>query len=297
MATFGQAAKAQKPTNKSDNVNAKTMFMDTKRGIRIFRIVGAEVRVKQFWLARNPDNNWVPKFGYSASDKRIAIPVTISVFDPSRGEDGSWVGNAWDNPITRYLDTLELDEEERKKLYAKESVFIPVLDRTPVKTDGDVVAYPDPQMKYPEAMKAIVAKVSNAPKVLQLSSGKVRDENGDIVGKHGYANLLRVVESGEVDPVTGDLLSPYLYDIRVKTTGTGMETERAFSATANRDVLNVSHYYDVCNWQRPLQEEALDNLLNGAEWKDVVERYNVKMYPDLVAVSGNDGDERDGLPF
>jgi hypothetical protein len=293
MATFGQAAKAQKPTNASNSKSGKEMFLDTKRGIRIFRIVGPEVRVKQFWLARNPDNCWVPKFGFNPNDKRIAIPVTISVFDPSKGEDGAWMGNAWDNPITNYLDTLELDEEERKKLYAKESVFIPVLDRTPVKTDGETIAYPDPQMKYPDALKHIVAKVSNAPKVLQLSSGKVRDENGDVIGKHGYASLLRVVEGGEVDPVTGDLLSPYAYDIRVKTTGTGMETERAFSATANRDVLTVTHYYDVCNWARPLAEEALEDLINGAEWKDVVERYNVKMYPDLIPTSNEEVE----LPF
>ena len=117
MATFGQAAKAQKPTNQSDGKSAKEMFLDTKRGIRIFRICGPEVRVKQFWLARNPDNTWVPRFGFNPNDKRISIPVTVGVFDPTRGEDGSWAGNPWENPITDYLDGVVKGDQEQIDAY------------------------------------------------------------------------------------------------------------------------------------------------------------------------------------
>jgi hypothetical protein len=278
---FGKAAKQNKPTG--SNVDTAQLFMNIKTGTRIFRLVGDEVRVRKFWLAKDTDG-WRPRFGFNPNDKRPAIPVIIGVFDPSVGEYGEWSKGTWENPITDFLDGLGLEEEERKGMYAKESFYVNVLDRTMIKVDGDTIVYPDTKNQFPANLKSIVAKPANAIRILEGSSGKCRDDDGEIVGKSMYSNLLRVVEGGEVDPDTGNILTPDQYDIRMVVSGKGIDTNRALSITANRDVIDFSQYqvYDLESWLRPLPFEAQDALLNGAEWKDVIEEYNVTMYPSLI---------------
>lgn len=289
---FGSAAKksvsAKKDFKPTDNI-----FMDIKRGTRLFRVLGDEIRYKVIWVAKESDGTWVPKFGYNPADRREARPIVVSVFNPATDE---WVGNAYDNPLMQWIED-NFSEDEQEGMYAKEQFYVNVLDRTPAKLDGDVIYYPDPKNQFPENLKGIPAKVLNTVKILQGSSGKVRDENGDIVGKHLYANLLRAVESGEVNPDTGNLLMPHEYDLRLVTTGQKTETERKITITANREVLDLSQVkvYDLYSWLKPYPVEFMEEVLSGADWNETVKRYNIKLYPDLVPYLTSETE--DDLPF
>lgn len=291
---FGSAAKKSNPAKK-DFKPTENIFLDTKRGTRLFRVFGDEIRYKVIWVAKEPDGTWIPKFGYNPSDRREARPITVSVFNPISDE---WDGNAYDNPLMQWVnDNFSEDERDEMKAYPKEQFYVNVMDRTPVKLDGDVVYYPDPKNQFPENLKGIPAKVLNTIKILQGSSGKVRDENGDIVGKHLYANLLRAVESGEVNPDTGNLLMPHEYDLRLVTTGQKTETERKITVTANREILDLSQakVYDLYSWMKPYPTEFMREILLGADFNECLKNYKIKLYPDLIPYNNLGVD--DDIPF
>lgn len=291
---FGDSAK-KNASAKKEFKPTENVFLDIKRGTRIFRVLGDELRYKVIWVAKESDGTWIPKFGYNPSDRREARPITVSVYNHSTDE---WDGDAYNNPLMQWVnDNFDEDAQKDGKMYPKEQFYVNVMDRTPVKIDAETVYYPDPKNQFPENLKGIPAKVLNAIKILQGSSGKVRDEDGDVVGKHLYADLLRVVEGGEVNPDTGNLLMPHEYDIRLVTTGTGKETERKFSITANREVLDLSEVkiYDLRGWLKPYPTEFMREILLGADFNESLKNYKIKLYPDLVPYSG--ATTEDDIPF
>jgi hypothetical protein len=287
---FGQSAKTPAPKREAKTQANQNIFMDVKRGLRVFRLIGDEIRVKQHWLAKEQDGKWVPSF-YIKGDKRERKPVNVAVFDPDMGNHGVWIGSNddWrDNPIGKYIDAID-DEELQKKLFAREVFYINALDRTPVKIlDDETIVYPDPKNKYPAGTEHIVAKPHNKLLIMQGSSGRVRDDNGDITGDHMYARMLRCVESGEIDPDTSILLPPHTYDIRLITTGEGTSTNRDFTITPNRDEIDWSKYqmYDLTTWPTIWPADALQALMDGsAEYMELVKQYNIKLYPDQIAIN------------
>ena len=304
---FGSSAKKPKTQGQSTNTST-THFMNIKRGIRTFRILPNtdEIRIKQHWLALEGSGQWVPSFGYNRADKRDKRPITVAVFDPFDGEYGTWNGdsdNWYNNPINKWVDDADVDDETREKMYAKELFYLNVLNRTLVKTDGDVIHYPDPSNKYPSGTDSIVPKSLNRVEVMQGSSGKVRDpKTGDLVGKHLYAGLVGTIEGDEIDPVSGQRLTPDMYDIRLKTTGIDKETERNFSITANRDVINWNTYkaYDLKSWVKPWPDAAIQDLLDGAKYLEVVKTYNIMLFPEQVPIfpaSESAFDDGEEVPF
>ncbi len=281
-------AKTQQSTQPKQNVN---IFMDTKRGLREFRLMGNEVRVKQHWLAKEMIDGkacWVPSY-YVPNDKRERKPINVAIFDPELG-DGTWIGSNdrwYDNPIADYVNAID-DEDTKKKLFAKEVFYINVLHRTHVKTleDGTLV-YPDPKGKFPAGTEQLVAKPHNEVLLLQGSSGKVHDEHGDITADHMYAKLLRCLESGEIDPDSGNQIAPHLFDIRLVTTGAGIDTKRDFTITPNRDVIDWSNYemFDLTTWPSIWPNEAIQALMDGdIDYAQAVKEFGIKQFPDRVPV-------------
>jgi len=303
---MGFGASAKRTPVKSTDFSSNKMFFDTKRGIRVFRILPntEEIRIKQHWVALNTDGTHEPVFGYSDTDKRVRRPVCVAVFDPSEGEYGTWNGasdNWYNNPINQWVEGADLEHEELKKMYAKEIFYLNVLNRTMCKVVGDVTHFPDTKNKFPQGTESIVAKMLNQVQILQGSSGKVRDENGDITGKHLYARLMSTIEGDEIDPATGNQLSPDAYDIRLLTSGTGIDTERGFSITANRDAIDWSAHkaFDLKSWLKPWPDEALDDLLMGrGTYAEIVKTYGIVQYPEQVPIFPvSDSAFDDGLPF
>lgn len=295
---FGSSAKK----NVSQKINPSgekkpNIFLDTKSGIREFRIVppGDEVRFKVLFFARESDGAWVPTFTYVKNDPREKKPVVTALFDPFDGDEdehgsprGKWEygGEYADDPIRAYVDSLDISDKEKQGMYAREKFQIVVLDRTRVKIDNNGnVHYPDSKNKYLAGLESIIPVRLNQIKILQGSSGKVRDENDEIVGKHMYAGLLRCTE-GQLD-VEGRPRRPSDYDLRLLITGKENETVYTFSATGNDDVIDWSIYktFDLRNWQRLWPHEAVRRLMDdGAEYNEVMQEYGLKLYPDAIDI-------------
>ena len=305
MSGFGASAKKTRPAG-SDGAASTTrradVFLPKKRGSYLFRLAPVpEYRVKQFWLAKEPKGNWVPKFGYDPADKRPAIPVTVAVFDPSAGEYGSWTenGNPWDNAVTRYLDTLDLSEDDRKKMYAKEVFYASILDFSQTKEVDGKLIYPDPRMQFDNALKNIPTVVQNTPRVLERSAGKVLDNNGDVVGKHMYAKLYGAT-TGEWNVEEDRRMLPHEYTLRLIVSGTGIDTEYKFTSTADRKPIDweQTQVYDLASWVRTTPDEVIEALFEGADWNELIKQHDIQLYPSLKVIGQDDLEiTEDDLPF
>ena len=287
---FGSSAKKVAPKTNSDNkVEAKDIFFNTKLGQRIFRIVpGDEIRLRSLFFAKNSDGSWEPTFGYNDKDVRERKPVTIAVFD---AENESWVYNGeWgDNPIDHYVESLDISDDDKSKMYAKETFRICVLDRTKVKTlsDGTIV-YPDVRGNYPTGTEDIVAQRVNTVKILQGSSGTPKDENGDWKGKHLYRELLETVDV-QLDE-EGSPRDPTTYDLRLTTSGKGIDTKRSFSVVPGKsEIIDWSEYktFDLKSWIIPWTFDHIRRLMAGGDYYKLLEEQKITMYPAEIEIEEN----------
>lgn len=292
MAFGSQATKPAVKSTTSTKTNLD-IFFNLKAGSREFRIIPGvdEVRFRRLFFAKT-ETGWEPTFGYNPNDKRVKKPVTIARFDAGLGEDGQWeYGGEWGkNPVDAYVASLDITEEERKKLYAKETFVLCVYDRTFVKISADgTIMYPDARNKYPAGTDDVKRVRLNKVRILQGSSGKPRDEDGNITGKHMYARLLRAA-SDQLDH-SGEPLQPFQFDIRVTTAGEGIDTDRSFVSTGNTDEINWSgvEVYDLRPWLQPWSFDAISALMRGENtWEELMESQGIPLYPSVVPL---------GLPF
>jgi hypothetical protein len=277
---FGVAAKT--PQKKETTNEAKSdIFFDTKIGIRDFRVIpGDELRVREIFFAKEADGSWVPTFGYDPNDRRTKKPVTIATFN---AVSETWeYGGAWGtSPVDEYVASLDVSEEDRKKMYAKEKFLLVVLNRTKIKTlpDGSIL-YPDSKMKYPVGSESIVAQRMNKVQILQGSSGNPRDEDGNFKGKHLYRDLLETAEN-QLD-VEGNPRNIIDYDMRLNTSGKGIDTKRSFSVIPGADeVIDWSTYktFDIASWKRPWDFGAIRTLMAGGDYNELLKMQNLTMYP------------------
>lgn len=275
---FGRSKTVKKETFEQ---NSKyPVFLDVKVGVRIVRAYetgSEEVRVKRHWLAKNDDGTWSPKFGYNPYDKRPSIPVIVAVYDP---ETEKWIGDnaQWrNNPVDSIVASLS--QEERKGKYAQEVVFLNILDRTPVKYNVEgMPLYPDDKGNYPDECKDQVAKPHNKIQILTGSSG---DAGTDTL----YGNLLNLAETTLDED--GDLLPFHAYDIKVDTRKDPKsgKISRNVTPTFNRKALpeSLANFptYDLKSWLKPWPNDAIQILLDGADYKETIENYGLQAYPKL----------------
>lgn len=286
---FGRSAVTKVATNAPEE-RREQIIWDMKRGIKVFRLpVGSEeVKIKRHWLSQNPDGTWEPRFGYNPLDKRRSVPITVARWDPVVNR---WVGSVpnWRaNPIDRLINALDKADQDGK--YAQEVFYLNVLDLTPVRIESDgTIHYPDDKMKYPEASGSSERRVLGKMRILAGSSG-------DPDGKSLYANLIRLAKSALNDD--GEPLSIYDYEIRLVTTGQGKETNRSFNMGAVRDT--PAEYasipmYDFSTWPCIWPNDAVEELMAGGEYPEVVDKYNIKLYPDVVGVAAVAEEESEEL--
>lgn len=278
---FGSSAQTKAPTTAQTDRPTENVFFDTKTGIRIFQLPfgSEEIKIKRHWLALEGDT-WTPKFGYSPSDKRRAIPITVAVWD---SESGKWVGDGayWrKNPIDQYVAALE--ESDRQGKYAQERFFLNVLDLTPVKIDSEGnVFWPDGRMQY-------TGISADAPR---MPVGKIRILEGsssDPEGKSMYANLFRTM-SGALSE-DGEVLNPTEFQIKLITSGAGKSTVRDCQMHTVKPI--DAQYaslplYDLKSWLKPWPNTAIEELMSGADYGETVKKYSIKLYPDLAGEKDN----------
>lgn len=272
---FGRSAHTKlTPQNQE---NREQMFLDISRGIRTFRLPkgSEEVKVKRHWLALNPDGTWEPKFGYNPNDKRRSVPVTVARWNP---ENNRWEGaerNWRNNQVDKWVGTLEGVDTD--KMYASELFYLNVLDLSQVRiTDDGTVYYPDETMKFP-------AVAANGRKAVAGNIKLLSGSSGDPDGKSLYANLIRLAKSALNDE--GEPIDIYDFEIRLVTTGQGKETNRSFNMGAVRPMPKEYEsipMYDLSNWPPVWPNEAIADLMGGADYAETISQYNINLYPPVV---------------
>ena len=307
---FGSSAKMARPAGSGSIDRRNDIFLprtkDQKRGMYLMRLVPMKDRVvRQFWLAKEPDGRWVPKPAkpYDPTDKRMSIPVTVAVFDPTDGDYGSWknYGNPWDNAVTRYLDALDLPKAERDNYFPKEVFYASIIDVSPTKMVDGKLIYPDTRGQFDAALKSTPTVIQRTPRVLTSSAGKVYDTNGDIVGKNAYAQLLSAL-AGEFDPVQDRRLLPHEYTVRMVISGQGTDTAYKFASTSDREEYDwdTMKVYDIPSWVKVTPDEVIEALLEGADWNELIKLHNLELYPQLITMDANEPDTEiteDDIPF
>lgn len=274
---FGRSANTKTANSGNSENRGESIFLDTKRGIRTFRIPSGteEVKIKRHWLSLNPDGTWEPKFVYNATDKRRSIPVTVARWN---ADSNRWEGaeRNWRlNPVDKWVATL--DGVDVSKMYAQEIFYLNVLDLTSVRKGADgTIFYPDENMKYPAEAASLPKAIAGEVKLLSGSSSEP-------TGKSLYANLIRLAKSALNDE--GDSISIYDFEIRLVTTGMGKETNRSFNMGTIRPM--PSEYkslkvYDLVKWPQVWPNEAIADLMQGADYVETITRYNINLIPASV---------------
>ena len=268
---FGQS-KTQKPVFEK----SESAFLDLKEGDRFIRVpqMSTEIRVKRFWIAKNSDNTWELKFGFTKGDSRPTLPVNVQRYDAVNEE---WDGN-WSNPFSDWIKE-NYSEDEQKGKYAREEFLLNVIDLTPVRFDGDGKVYYTTPNGWPKEVANAVNTPHNRMRILQASSG-------NIGGKHFYNKLLSVAE-GTTDE-EGNPIPLHTYNVKISTTGTGLDTVRDCQPTFNRkpltDELLALPMYDVWEFTRLWPNDALIEVLNVGNAEQIQKDLGIPRFPKLVEV-------------
>lgn len=108
---------------------------------------------------------------------------------------------------------------------------------------------------------------------------------GDAGGKHFLQQLFDAVSG--LEDGDGEPRQPHEVDLLIKITGIDVETRRSLRPTANfnrlPDDLLFAPRYDLETWTQPWPDEAVIALINGADFNEVVEQFNIQLFPELLA--------------
>lgn len=285
---FGSSANTNSGSQTFDKTDVSEVFLNTKEGIRVFRIMpGAdEVKIKRQWLALNTDGTWEPFWKFNPADKRRKTTVIVAYWDTDLNK---WVGDEsyWrNNPIDQFVASL--DEEDREGKFAQERFYLNILDITPVKQGKDGIVYPDTSFQYPGVSADVAKSPVGKVRILEGSSGELERENkktGKIeAGKSMYAILMRATRG--VLNQDGDPVTPYEYDMRLTTTGSGIGTVYEFRPSGDPKPLAPEYaalpIYDLKSWLKPYPNAAIDDLMSGRDYNEVIKEYSIQLFPKLI---------------
>lgn len=301
---FGSTAKQKQTQSNGEKKVFDPVFLQLpKNGYRIVRFLGDEVQVKRFfWKNVN-----------LGQDKPGEKPIIVGVSKVDVDGETSFFGHDgcefWDNPISDYYAAnYSKDEINKNGYYPASRFYINVLDRTPVlKTAEGVVLYPevylDDEGDVKEEYKGLGDPVPhNKVLILEQSSGKEG-------GKH-YYNMILAAGKNLRNKKTGKKMSIDQSDFRL----TNVPGNRTWN---NNPVIDRNVYpdddqnpipstidttlWDLEEWLQPWPHAAIQDILDGRLYSEVVEEYGIKQFPIKVGdvrtkgktVSDNDED----LPF
>lgn len=167
----------------------------------------------------------------------------------------------------------------------RQKFAINVVDLTPVIQDENGrYVYPDEEGVYRLSAQGQFVDVPEG-KPQPLRKVRILEQSaGDAGGKHFLQQLIDAVsqlEDGEGEP-----RQPHEVDLLIKVTGIDVETRRSLRPTANfnalSDELIHAPRYNLDEWTKPWPDEAVIALLNSADFNEVVEQFNIKLFPELV---------------
>lgn len=233
------------------------------------------------------------------------------MLDPNAGGD---VNKArFNNPIWKHIQDNEITEP-MKRSAVKNLFAFNAIDLTPVmRNAAGQIFYPSEQKtwnklasgdngkiidpktnansKYPvelpehwnadveEAIENEWATPLNEVRIFMGTYGKPLSEGG----KHLFTQfeaLINTVEDGN-----GTMLRLGEFNVRCTTTGLLKDTQRQIRDAGNYKPMpmefNLMPRYDLESWTRPWPNEAVEELLEGRNYTDVVDEYKLVTFPSL----------------
>ena len=254
-----QEERTKETTQKFDPI-----YLNSKQGKRVIRILGSEVSYKVYWLEVNVA-------GKDDTISKGQRPVIVAVY-----RDGEWLAhedddNWYENPYQAVINALP--EEKQKGLYARTRFVVNVYDRTPVALINDLVVYPDDNGQYISGSKEQpTTEPHNKIMLLEGSSGKVG-------GKHMLQKIMNI--SNElVSYSTGKPVTLADADIQMITNGQGIDTDRSFIPGMNQLPIEYAHtdLYDLESFIKPWPHVAINALLTGAEYNATRDEYKLPAF-------------------
>jgi hypothetical protein len=232
--------------------------------------------------------------------------------DPSNPQEplqGEIVLSLW-MPVKRAEVMQErrvfIDDSMRKiipdglKEKIKRRFFLNVYDRTRVvKLDDGTIVYPNLQNAY-------FHKDSATQQMKQLTGAQPKPNNTVMV-LEGSVSLRTTSSRGgllnEIDDLSrtiynedGTSLIPITsVDIEMVTRGTGLATARSVHPGMNREPFPVDsatlQVYDLASYTRPYPVDAINALLSGVDYNEVMKSYNIPMMPQLISAGTSESDD------
>lgn len=273
--------------------NGKPVYKDGKRsGVVLQGPIPAEEKVfMAAWWDVNVENEKVPR--------RIML-------DPFAGGDINT--SRFKNPLWEFIkDNFEKGTQQRNAI--KLLFAMNVYDMTPVmRNSKGQLFYPSESghwdlLAYGNKGKIILPKDKNTPlpehynmdiedalenehavplnqiRILEGSYGKPYKEGG----KHLFAQLEALIGTVEDDKNVVRNLGEF--DLRLTTTGTGINTNYAIRDIHRFNALpievNLAARYDIEKWVKPWSDDIVQRLIDGDDYKEIVEEFNLTLFPQL----------------
>ena len=259
-------------TGASSNGSSNRMpnaFLDVREGKRTFRFIP------------DPKNPQEPLQG----------EIVLSLWMPVKRSEVMQERRIFIDDSMRKLIPEALKEKIKRRF------FLNVYDRTRViKLDDGTIVYPNLQNVYmhkdsaTQQMKQITGvqpKPNNTVMVLEGSvSLRTTSARGGLLNEIDDLSRTIYNEDGtSLIPITS-------VDIEMVTRGTGLATSRSVHPGMNREPFPVDsatlQVYDLASYTRPYPADAINDLLNGVDYNDVVKTYNIPMMPQLISAGNPD---------
>jgi len=270
---FGNMLKSAVEVTESSSQSSRSMtsvFLDLKQGSRTFRFLPSLEDKNEPMPGEVVFSIWLPvKVGETMAERRFFID-----------DRGRSIIDSDDNQKGRM-------EKTRLGSRVKLRFFMNVYDRTRVmKMADNVIIYPNAQNQYYTKDGKQITDTKPKPNgQIMVLEGSVSTRAGSTRGLlnelDGLAKTLYDVDdegNTVLLPITG-------VDIVMTTTGTGFDTSRKVHPGSNReplpqDVLELP-LYDLKSFTKPIDTNALRQLLDGRDYVEVVKEFNIPTSPKL----------------
>lgn len=200
----------------------------------------------------------------------------------------------WRNPFKnpyweRIAQPTDRGSKQRKAI--RQMFVINVLDKTPVLYDdaGNVV--------YPDENGAFV--INGAAKFVDEVHGKPTPLNkirilegsaGDKGGRHFLQSIFDEFEG--LEDSDGNPRQPHEVDLIVRVTGIDTDTRRTVRSVQGFTPIDEAYIYapryDLVTWAKPWPNDAINALIDGAEFNEVIETFGIQQYPELKVFTPNE---------
>lgn len=273
---FGKSMKVSKQavnTGDGEQVKYNWHWIPTQSGNRLFRILPA---IEQGVAINEP----VSEVRWLETWYDVMVNGTLA----RRRIILDWQA-PWSSPMWKYVsENFEKGSKERKAF--KQKFGINVYDRTPVIYDAEgEPIYPNDKNVYNISAKGKVVSVAQGTPLPHNKIRILEGSAGDIGGRHLLQQVADLMESGISDN-EGNPRGLHEFDIRLRTTGEGINTNRSVRDMGNfaplADEVVFAPRYDLDAWATPWPNETLQRLVDGEDFNDIVEEYGLKLFPELT---------------